>query len=225
MKKYSEYYVSYYSTEHKKKVLCYCCGLGDLSISEVELFERRSTIKDNPDFSLHKEIILPANSVAEMLEHHKALEAFALALHNCMAQWGTASAEIKTMLEYQGLAGEIRMERPKPQTEKESKRASKNDPPYETLDNAGKHSRIIEAVLEAIKYPDSDLKVFEDDYGLPRRTLSRKKFRVMLANRGTEVKESKKKFQYTDKDKKDRVDADSLPRGHRRDDRSKSETY
>lgn len=158
MTQYPEYFVSYYAIEHKNRILCYCCRIGGLSIAEVALFKRASGIKDNPDFVLHKEISpISTDYVANKVEHIKALEEFALAIHERRCQWSHRthiSPAIEKLVEYQEFANDIRKERglgsvsaplimPQPVDVVNSKPVSQPKIELDTEDLADKVARLI----------------------------------------------------------------------------------
>ena len=58
----------------QKRVLQYRCSIKPLTESEIEFFEQKSGIKDNPNYVLHRGFTL--DSLPERYEHYEALDEF-----------------------------------------------------------------------------------------------------------------------------------------------------
>jgi hypothetical protein len=70
-----ECFVSYLMPTQKNEYYCRC-SLGQLSEDEIDCFERRSGIKNHPDYVLHRGISLETKN--EQYEHDELLEQFRL---------------------------------------------------------------------------------------------------------------------------------------------------
>ena len=152
----------------QKRVLHCRCSIGELLENEIEYFERKSHIEENPDYVLHKDIAL--ETIDEKHEHIKSLQEFS----RYCEERGSGDLDllcffrqipqIDSMVQFIILAQEIRALRKKEPaiTVKPIESDIGGSPPIFVAANTEKKKSAVELYNEGKPLPEPDSFVLEE---------------------------------------------------------------